>query len=98
MPTIGCWVQWLPAGATTRPHRHASSTIYHVVQGEGVTTIGEKKGVGDDFTWGPKDCFFVPSWKWHQFRNASRKEPAIIFSVTDRPVLEGLGLYREEQG
>jgi gentisate 1,2-dioxygenase len=97
MPTIGCWIQWLPPGETTKPHRHTSSTIYHVVEGEGVTTVGEKKGVGDDLTWGPKDCFFVPSWKWHEFRNRSKKEAAIIFSVTDRPVLESLGLYREEQ-
>lgn len=43
MPTIGCWVQWLPPGETTRFHRHTSSTIYHVIQGEGVTTVGEKK-------------------------------------------------------
>lgn len=98
MPTIGCWVQWLPPGETTKPHRHTSSAIYHVVQGGGVTTVGEKKGAGDDLTWGPKDFFFVPSWQWHHFRNASKKEPAIIFSVTDRPVLESLGLYRWEQG
>ena len=43
------------------------------------------------------DCFFVPSWNWYQFRNKSGKEPAIIFSVTDRPVLETLGLFREER-
>jgi gentisate 1,2-dioxygenase len=98
MPTIGCWVQWLPPGHATNPHRHTSSTIYHVVQGEGVTTVGDKKGAGDDFTWGPRDCFFVPSWKWHQLRNRSNREPAIIFSVTDRPVLESLGLFGEEQG
>jgi gentisate 1,2-dioxygenase len=98
MPTIGCWVQWLPPGHATKPHRHTSSTIYHVVQGEGVTTVGDKKGTGDDLVWGQRDCFFVPSWKWHQLRNTSKKEPAIIFSVTDRPVLESLGLYGEEQG
>jgi gentisate 1,2-dioxygenase len=98
MPTIGCWIQRLAPGEATRPHRHTSSTIYHVIQGEGATAASEKKGVGDDLAWGPKDCLFVPSWKWHQHRNASRKEPAILFSVTDRPVLEGLGLYREEQG
>jgi gentisate 1,2-dioxygenase len=97
MPTIGCWIQWLPPGEITRPHRHTSSTIYHVVEGRGVTTVGGSKGVGDDLTWGPKDCFFVPSWKWHQFRNTSKKEPAILVSVTDRPVLESLGLFREEQ-
>jgi gentisate 1,2-dioxygenase len=97
MPTIGCWVQWLPPRQNTKPHRHTSSTIYHVVQGEGVTTVGDKKGGGDDLTWGAKDCFFVPPWQWHQFSNKSKSEPAIIFSVTDRPVLESLGLFREER-
>lgn len=98
MATIGCWAQRLAPGETTRPHRHTSSTIYHVVQGDGVTTVGDQKGAGDEFAWGSRDCFFVPSWKWHRFRNTSREEPAILFSVTDRPVLESLGLYGEEQG
>jgi gentisate 1,2-dioxygenase len=90
-------VQWLAPGATTKPHRHTSSTIYHVVEGAGVTTVGNKKNGGNELTWAAKDCFFVPSWKWHHFRNNSRKDPAILFSVTDRPVLESLGLYREER-
>ena len=98
MPTIGCWVQLIPPGVTTKPQRHTSSTIYHVVQGNGVTKVGEKKSVRDDLNWGTKDCFFVPSWNWYQFRNNSTKEPAIMFSVTDRPVLESLGLFREERG
>ena len=97
MPTIGCWVQWLSPGETTRPHRHTSTTIYHVVQGEGTSTVGDKKGAGDEMVWESKDCLMVPSWKWHQHRNRSKKEPAILFSVTDRPVLESLGLFREEQ-
>ena len=96
MPTIGCWIQQIPPGHTTQPHRHTSSTIYHVVRGEGVTRVGDKKGVGDDLTWGAKDCFFIPSWRWHQFKNTSKKEPAVMFSVTDRPVSKSLGLYREE--
>jgi gentisate 1,2-dioxygenase/1-hydroxy-2-naphthoate dioxygenase len=97
MPTIGCWAQLIPPGVTTKPQRHTSSTIYHVVQGIGITSAGEKKSVRDDLNWGTKDCFFVPSWNWHQFTNKSNKEPAIIFSVTDRPVLESLGLFREER-
>ena len=96
MPTIGCWVQWLPPGEATKPHRHTSSTIYHVVQGEGATLAGTKKGDGKEMTWGAHDCFFVPSWNWHHFENRSKNEPAIIFSVTDRPILESLGLFREE--
>ena len=96
MPTIGCWVQMIPPGESTKAHRHTSSTIYHVVQGGGVTTVGRQKGGGEQLPWGAHDCFFVPSWNWHSFENKSTKEPAIIFSVTDRPVLESLGLFREE--
>jgi gentisate 1,2-dioxygenase len=96
MPTIGCWVQMIPPGETTTPHRHTSSTIYHVVQGSGLANVGAKKGAGKELSYGPHDCFFVPSWNWHHFENKSSKEPAIIFSVTDRPVLESIGLFREE--
>jgi gentisate 1,2-dioxygenase len=84
MPTIGCWVQLIPPGVTTKAQRHTSSTVYHVVQGEGVARVRKKKAVRDDLNWGAKDCFFVPSWNWYEFRNKSSKEPAIIFSVTDR--------------
>lgn len=98
MPTISCRAQMLAPGEATRPHRHTSSTIYHVVQGEGVTTVGPKMGAGEEMAWGHRDCFFVPSKEWRQHRNLSKTEPAILFSVTDRPVLESLGLYREERG
>ena len=98
IPTISCRAQLLAPGEVTRPHRQTSSTIYHVVQGEGVTTVGAKNGSGKDCVWGTRDCFFVPSKDWRHHRNTSKTEPAILFSVTDRPVLESLGLYREEQG
>jgi len=97
MPTIGCWVQMIPPGESTKPHRHTSSTIYHVVQGEGLTSVGKSKTSPTELEWRAHDCFFVPSWNWHKFANKSKKEPAIIFSVTDRPVLESLGLFREEK-
>ncbi len=97
MPTIGCWVQMIAPGETTVPHRHTSSAIYHVVQGEGVTAVGKSKAATKDLHWGARDCFFVPSWNWHYFKNTSSQAPAIIFSVTDRPVLESLGLWREEE-
>jgi gentisate 1,2-dioxygenase len=96
MPTIGCWVQMIPPGERTTPHRHTSSTIYHVVQGQGVTTIGKSSSATQELAWGAHDCFFAPSWNWHHFENKSKKDSAIIFSVTDRPALESLGLFREE--
>jgi gentisate 1,2-dioxygenase len=60
--------------------------------------VGSRKGAGEELGWNSRDCFFVPSKEWRQHRNTSKTEPAILFSVTDRPVLESLGLYREEQG
>jgi gentisate 1,2-dioxygenase len=32
----------------------------------------------------------------HEHANLSDRDPAILFSIQDRPVLEALGLYREE--
>jgi gentisate 1,2-dioxygenase len=58
--------------------------------------VGKSKPVTRELTWGTHDCFFVPSWNWHYFGNKSKNEAAIVFSVTDRPVLESLGLFREE--
>ena len=97
MPTIGCWIQMLPPGEATAPHRHTSSSIYHVVQGQGTTSVGKTKTGTKELSWGARDCFFVPAWNWHCFENKSNQEPAILFSVTDRPVLESLGLFREEK-
>ncbi len=97
MPTIGCWVQMLRPGEATRAHRHMGSTIYHTMAGHGVTAVG-RGGDSQDLEWSARDCFFVPPWQWHQHRNASTNEPAFLFSVTDRPVLQLLSLYREEKG
>jgi gentisate 1,2-dioxygenase len=38
----------------------------------------------------------VPSWTWHEHANASASQDAILFSFNDLPVMESLGLYREE--
>ena len=96
LPTIGCWVQMLRPGEATRPHRHTASTVYHTLRGDGVTTVG--KAEPTELRWGERDCFFVPAWHWHQHRNESASEPAILFSVTDRPAVEALGFFREEGG
>ncbi len=98
MPTIHCRAQMLRPGEETRPHSHTSSTIYHVVEGQGLASVGADSDGGQTMAWGARDCFFVPSMAWHSLKNNSKTEPAILFSVSDRPVLESLGLYREEHG
>jgi gentisate 1,2-dioxygenase len=40
----------------------------------------------------------VPLWSWHSHQNRSKDEEAILFSMSDIPVMEALQLYREEPG
>jgi len=38
----------------------------------------------------------VPSWARHEHANRSQTEVAALFAFTDTPVMQALGLYREE--
>lgn len=89
--TIGCWIQMLPPGFEGERHRHTSSAIYFVVGGEGRTEFGETT-----LHWQKHDAMALPNWTWHRHVNASKTEPAYLFSVNDIPMLRGFGLYREE--
>lgn len=91
LPTLSCELQRLRPGAHTEAHRHTSSVIYVVAEGQGQSTIGDRS-----FEWNQGDIFVLPSWQAHDHRNLSRSEDAVLFSVNDRPTLEKLGLYREE--
>jgi gentisate 1,2-dioxygenase len=93
MPTIACGIQLLRPGEVTKTHRHNCSTIYHAFRGSGTTTIN-----GERFDWEQGDCFVLPLWSWHSHENRSQREEAILFSMSDKPVIEALRLYREEDG
>ncbi|MGH7931352.1 MAG: cupin domain-containing protein, partial [Candidatus Binatia bacterium] len=94
--TMTCHIQLLSPGQATRFHRHTGTTHYHVVQGTGAFIVD--KTDAKEFTWTDHDSFTSPPWRWHQHRNDSATEPAILFSVTDRPLLQMTGLDREETG
>jgi gentisate 1,2-dioxygenase len=49
---------------------------------------------GQRFDWERGDLFVVPTWAWHE--HASAGGEAILFSVQDTPVVQALGLYREQ--
>ena len=91
MQTIGASMQMLRPGETTKSHRHTGSFIYQVAKGRGYSIVGGKR-----FDWEERDIFCVPSWTWHEHGNASRREDACLFAFHDLPVIESLGLYREE--
>ena len=78
------------AGEQTQAHRHTSSVIYHAFRGPGRTITD-----GEALEWETGDTFVVPLWCSHHHENSST-EPSILFSISDRPVMDQLGLYREE--
>ncbi len=88
--TLACGIQLIRPGLRTMGHRHTSSVVYQVFEGEGYTVIN-----GQRFEWTTGDMFAVPSWAWHEHGNESGQE-AILFSIQDTPVMKALALYREE--
>jgi gentisate 1,2-dioxygenase len=91
LPTMACWIQMLRPGERLKAHRHTGSAVYYVVQGTGESIID-----GCRFAWSRGDILVLPSWALHEHANPSPREVAVLFSIQDRPVLEALGLYREE--
>jgi len=91
MPTIGASMQLLRPGQKTQAHRHTGSFMYQVAKGRGYSIIDGRR-----FDWSEKDIFCVPSWAVHEHGNSSETEDCCLFSFNDLPVIEALGLYREE--
>ena len=90
MPTIGTFIQLLPRGFAGLPYRSTDGAVYVCVEGEGETRVGDTV-----LRWGPRDIFVVPGWMAHAHRAAKE---AVLFSFSDRPVQEKLGLWREARG
>ena len=90
LPTIGCRLQRLPAGKRTLPQRETVTRICQVVRGKGRTVAGDTV-----LEWGKGDAFVLPGWHWVEHE---AEEDAIVFSMSDEPVLRALSLWRCERG
>lgn len=90
LPTMACEIQMIRPGERGRAHRHTHTVVYHAFKGGGTTWIGDQR-----FDWEQGDSFVLPLWSWHAHENNSQ-EPAILFSINDRPAIEALGFFREE--
>ena len=89
LPTMACRVQMIRKGEKTKSKRVTGSSVFHVVEGKGRSVIN-----GKTFDWEKGDIIALPSWAEHDFAN-SGSEDAILFSISDKPVIEALGFYRE---
>jgi gentisate 1,2-dioxygenase len=89
MPTIGAFAQWLPAGFETQPSRCTDGTVHVCLEGGGEAMI-------EDHVWPlqENDIFVVPSW--HRLRLRADRD-MLLFSFSDRPVQQALGLWREQR-
>lgn len=95
MPTMATFMQRLPAGFSGQPYRQTDGAVFSVVEGTGTVhidgTAPEKK---NSFSFGPRDHFVIPSWHTARFES---ERGCVLFSYSDRPVQQALGIHREER-
>jgi gentisate 1,2-dioxygenase len=89
MNTIGAFAQRLPAGFETLPYRSTDGTIYVCLDGRGSAEIGNEAIAFEE-----NDVFVVPSWASLRLRASAE---TILFSFSDRPAQQALGLWRQEK-
>ncbi len=87
LPTMGAHLALLPKGFAGEPYRSTDGTVFAVAEGKGTTVID-----GQPFDWSVNDVFVVPPWK--QYRHSAAEE-SVLFSISDRPAQEALGIWRE---
>lgn len=89
MPTMRCEMRRVLAGTTTAADRQTGTRLSAVLGGAGQVTIG-----GQAFDVAEGDVFVVPSWCW---LGVSAESQLDIFSASDAPVLDAVGLFRRAE-
>ncbi len=93
MPTMAAFMQRLPAGFDGKPWRQTDGAVYSVVEGAGTAYIEAPTGpVRFDFE--ARDHFVVPSWQTVRLQS---DDGCVLFSFSDRPVHQALGIHQEER-
>jgi gentisate 1,2-dioxygenase len=87
--TFACELHRIYPGERTSTRHKTGSSVYVVFQGAGCSVIN-----GVRFEWGPGDIFVTPSWASVDHKASERAD---LFAISDRPVLQALHLYREEE-
>jgi gentisate 1,2-dioxygenase len=87
LPTMGASLAMLPEGFNGEPYRATDGTIFACAEGQGTTNVD-----GKVLEWGRNDVFVVPPWKSYTHHAAQQ---SVLFSISDRPAQEALGIWRE---
>jgi gentisate 1,2-dioxygenase len=89
LPTMGAHLAMLPKDFHGAPYRSTDGTVFACAEGRGTTVVGD-----EELKWGPHDVFVVPSWKRYHH---TAFEQSVLFSISDRPAQEALGIWREDR-
>lgn len=89
MPTMAAFSQLIPAGFETRTYRCTDSTVYVCLQGRAQARVE-----GVTYPLNENDVLVAPSWHALQFHASAE---TVLFSYSDRPVQQALGLWREQR-
>jgi gentisate 1,2-dioxygenase len=77
----------LSPGQATKARKTMSNSVLGVAQGSGTTEVE-----GETLSWSRGDVIVVPAWQQHVHRSDGG---AILFRVTDEPVMQKLGFWRD---
>jgi gentisate 1,2-dioxygenase len=88
--TLGGAAERLNAGCTSPQIRETASSVYHVVSGNGFSTVD-----GQKMSWKEGDTFCIPAWNSYK-HHADQGKSVYLYRFDDKPMLKTLGCYRTE--
>lgn len=89
--TLGGAAERVDVGCSSSPIREVASAIYHVIEGEGYSMIGDYK-----IEWKRGDTFCVPTWMQYQHFNTG-SEVVYFYRCDDLPMMRSLGFYKNNE-
>jgi gentisate 1,2-dioxygenase len=88
-PTMNTALRMVPGKSRLEARHRTENVIFITVEGSVTFQLPDQT-----FTTSPSDVTAIPSWVPYTIVNDA-KEPAVLFSNSDRPLFEKLGFYRE---
>jgi gentisate 1,2-dioxygenase len=88
LQVMGFTAMMLRPGKAEKPPLRSSSAVFHVISGEGVSTVNGKR-----HAWKVKDTFSAPVFA--AIEHEAKGGPAFLIRIHDTPLQEKLGYYEE---
>ncbi|WP_432262303.1 cupin domain-containing protein [Cupriavidus sp. TMH.W2] len=90
LPVIGFTATLLPAGRARTPVPRSPAAVFHVIEGNGESTID-----GQSFAWSAGDTFTAPAFAEISHRADVHGGPSCLLRIDDEPLHRKLGFFQE---